>query len=214
MKRLRRGGELSQTISFGKGAQRPWRLSKNILSLLLPKCCCSKLYSSTGISTPANRLPAIIKQSPSNLTEKSTSLSIFHCQHHWLPIINMIRLGRLLGRWPSTTSAFRFAGTKATEVTHHKDHHEEDHDHDDDHGHHGHHEKPYDWRDDFSKNPEYSQDILNRGCRHPSTYHYPHDAPAMKWAFSHPENYDQKDLTKNFVQVKHIGPITNKLRVP
>jgi hypothetical protein len=122
----------------------------------------------------------------------------------------MIRLGRLLRRWPNTSTLTSFSSAKTTAVDHHEDH--DDHDDHDDHGH-GHHAKPYDWRNDFTKNPEYVQDILNRGCQDPSTYHAPFDAPMPQWVYSHPANYNPRDLTTNLVSVKHIGPINNKLRV-
>lgn len=94
---------------------------------------------------------------------------------------------------------------------HHNDHHE-DHDDHGDHGH-GHHAKPYDWRDDYSKNPEYVQNFLNRGCQDPATYHFPFEAPMPKWTYVHPANYDPRDLTKNFINPKHIEPIDNGMRV-
>lgn len=138
----------------------------------------------------------------------------------------MIRLqARLLGRALPTKLMYRFGMASKTtpnepQPSHHGDktiivaHHDEDHDDHGDHGHgHGHHAAPYDWRDDHSKNEDYELDILHRGVPDPTTYHYPFQHAARPWNYAFPENYNQKDLTTNFVQVKHIGPIENILRV-
>lgn len=64
----------------------------------------------------------------------------------------------------------RFGGAKHSDLSHDGknntkiDHHDADHD---DHGHHGHHHKPYDWRDDHSKNLDFEENILHRGTPDP-----------------------------------------------
>ena len=88
----------------------------------------------------------------------------------------------------------------------------EHHDDHGDHGH-GHHHKPYDWRDDHSKNLDFEENILFRGTPDPREYEYPFQADPVAWVYSHPDNYNQKNLTQILTAVKHVQPIENEMRV-
>ena len=88
--------------------------------------------------------------------------------------------------------------------------------HDDHEGHddHGHHHKPYDWRDDYSKNLDFEENPLYRGTPDPREYEYPYQAEARAWVYSHPAQYNPKDLRQTFYGAKHVGPLHNEMRAP
>ena len=66
----------------------------------------------------------------------------------------------------------------------------------------GHHHKVYDWRDDHNANPDFVRDPRAIGVKPSEDYSYPYKADkAETWSFSHPETYDQKNLSTNMVGV-------------
>jgi hypothetical protein len=63
-----------------------------------------------------------------------------------------------------------------------------------------HHDKPYDWREDHAKNPDLFFDQSMIGVRNPDEYEFPYkEDKKMEWIYSHPPEYDQKNLATNMV---------------
>jgi len=64
----------------------------------------------------------------------------------------------------------------------------------------GHHHHVYDWRDDHAKNPDLYVDERMFGVKPASEYEFPYKADKpLTWRYSHPEDYNQKDLATNMV---------------
>lgn len=78
----------------------------------------------------------------------------------------------------------------------------------------GDHHHAYDWRDDHVANPDYVENTRMIGVKSSETYSFPYktDHPAT-FVLSHPEDYDQKNLSTNMTGCLHFGSITNNLEV-
>lgn len=74
----------------------------------------------------------------------------------------------------------------------------------------GHHEVVYDWRDDQTKNPDFYQDPRMIGCKSGHEYVTPFVTDQkLTYTYSHPAEYDQKNLTTNFVGSQNFSVIQN-----
>ena len=71
----------------------------------------------------------------------------------------------------------------------------------------------YDWRDDHAKNPDFEENILNRGTPDPRHYEYPFQSEGCGWVYSHPAAYSQKNLGEVLQSVKRVDALTNEYRV-
>lgn len=74
----------------------------------------------------------------------------------------------------------------------------------------GHHHHVYDWRDDHAQNPDFYDDPRMVGIRSAQEYVTPYkeDKP-LTWDYSHPDSYNQKDLTTTYSGTNHFGVIAN-----
>lgn len=72
----------------------------------------------------------------------------------------------------------------------------------------GGHHKVYDWREDQNANPDFIVDPRMIGVKPSAEYSYPYktDQPA-RFYFSHPDNYDPKNLYTNYVRTNNFGSI-------
>jgi len=52
------------------------------------------------------------------------------------------------------------------------------------------------------------------GVKPATEYTFPHTQEPETWRLSHPENWDAKNLSQNFVNPKHRGEIANSVEVP
>lgn len=78
----------------------------------------------------------------------------------------------------------------------------------------GHHEPVYDWRDDLTKNPDFYDDPRAIGVRDANTYTTPYSTDKkLEWGYSHPAEYNQKDLATNMVTSTNFGVIQNLVDV-
>lgn len=74
----------------------------------------------------------------------------------------------------------------------------------------GHHHQVYDWRDDHAQNPDFFEDPRMIGVRKADTFVTPYkeeESERLTYRYSHPSNYNPKDLTTNMVGSTHFGVI-------